>query len=56
MIELVHRESALIEPPVSRLQINLAFGSFLKGCSFSQSLTYANEQVSSMGPVPVFAL
>ena len=32
---MVQSESGFIGPPVSRLQINLAFASFLNGCSFS---------------------
>ena len=36
---IVHSESGLIVEPVTRLQIRLAFGSFLNGCSFNQSRT-----------------
>src|SRR5215469_5056381 len=50
---MVQSESGFIGAPVSRLQINLAFASFLKGCSFSQSRTYGKEHVSNVGPVPV---
>jgi hypothetical protein len=42
-----------IDPPVTRLQINLALASFLNGCSFSQFRTYGKEHVSNVGPVPV---
>jgi len=45
--------SAFTAPPVIRLQITLAFGSFLNGCSLSQSLTYGDEHVSRRGPVPL---
>lgn len=47
--------SGVIGTPLIRLQISLEFGSFLYGCSFNQSLTYGNEVVSNIGPVPVFA-
>ncbi len=40
-----HIASGFMAPPVYLLQINLELGSFLKGCSFNQSLTYGNEQV-----------
>ena len=36
---IVHMASGLTGAPVIRLQINLASGSFLNGCSFNQSLT-----------------
>jgi hypothetical protein len=52
---IVHIASGFTGLPVIRLQINLASGSFLNGCSFSQSLTYGNEHVSKIGPVPVLA-
>ena len=50
-----HIASGFTAPPVYLLQINLALGSFRKGCSFNQSLTYGNEHVKRIGPVPVFA-
>ena len=46
---------AITGAPVRRLQINLGFGSFLKVCSFIQSLAYGNDRVSNAGSVPVFA-
>src|SRR5918994_3627442 len=51
----IHNASALMGAPVKRLHISLALDSFLKGCSFTQSLTYGNEQVRRIGPVPVLA-
>src|SRR5215467_3443269 len=39
--------------PLIKLQINLAFGSFLNGCLLIQSRTYVNEDVNSIGPPPV---
>src|SRR5438876_11557526 len=52
---IVHIASDLTGPPVRRLQTSLASGSYLKGCSLSQSRTYGNEQVSRTGPLPVLA-
>ena len=40
--------------PVVKLHMTIAFCSFLKGCSLSQSLIYGIENVSKIGPVPVF--
>ena len=40
---------AITGAPVRRLQINLGFGSFLKVCSFIQSLAYGNDRVSNAG-------
>ena len=50
---IIHIASGLTGAPLWRLHITLASGVFLKGCSLSQSLTYGNESVRSMGPVPV---
>src|SRR5687768_7508785 len=51
----IYTIASIIGEPLIRLQISLEFGSFLKGCSFNQSLTYGKEHVSKMGRVPVFA-
>ena len=48
IITVHDKESAFIGPPVKRLHISLAFGSFLNGCSFSQSGTYGNEHIAPL--------
>jgi hypothetical protein len=52
---IVHIASGVTGLLLIRLQIRAASGEFLRGCRFSQSLTYGNNKVSSMGPDPVLA-
>jgi hypothetical protein len=47
----VRRVSGVIGPPVKRLHISLAFGSFLNVCSLIQSRTYGKEHLSNAGAV-----
>ena len=49
VITVHNKESAgLYWPPIKRLHISLAFGSFFNGCSFSQSGTYGNEHIDPL--------